>query len=838
MYSCKMCGVGLERKKGVSMEKCPYCGMINTVPKPGNMWQENWFDKANFYRRQHDYARAIDLYNRIIADDELQAQAYWEKFLCKYGVEYISDLSTGACVPVCNLIRNTVVFEDEDYKAALRYSEPELQKVYEKEAKELVMLQQQLRAVAENEDDYDIYICYREKDQDKNPTKDAEVAEELYQYLRGNGFDVYLDAECKTQHSDTKAYRLRALSQATVMLAVGVGRESFEDPEVYSQCRLWQEERGEDADKTLILAYRDMDRYQIPDDFMHLRAKDMNKLSFMQNLLSELKLLCESKEEKKEEEKDKEESPQGNISAESLTERAMLCLEDSEFDKADELLELALNSKAKYAPAYAGKLMVKLRCTAEADLMDNKIPLEQYKEYNRILRFGDEAIRNRFEEYNRQIIQRNTTVEQSAKELLYNRAKNMMDKSENEQEYLDAARVFNELGEFENAKDMYSQCMQLAAQENLYQEACRLLHNNSYDEAENRFVRLGDYRDAAQMAGNCQKEKQFQQGLSLLGNRQYDEAAKVFEDLGEYKNATEQVKRCKERVDRETLVAQKNEKKSALQAKKEEIKRQIREQGVFDGKRTRELYGQLDEVEDQIRDLNNEQIYIDAATTTNEQEEIPEEDVSPKDALLMKKEKIKREIEQQGMFDGRRRKELFSQLDDIEDRIRELNEATMIPAKPIDTAHQMKNASKEKTNPAENKEKPVSQSEPQENRELDKEELMEELRRKKEAIKAEIEQQGLFAGKRIKQLYDELDHVEDKIKDIHVELSPFMEKKEEVDIFYRPLEELNKDELRQRKEEVKKEIEDFDGVFDAKYRKQLYDELDEIEERLKAFLEQ
>lgn len=819
VYSCKMCGVSLELKKGISKEKCPYCGMVNTVPKPAGILQENQFDKANYYRRNHDYTRAIALYNMILSEDETNAYAHWEKVLCKYGVEYISDLSSNACVPVCSQLQPVSVFEDENYKAAMRYADDELKNVLETEAKAIEEMQKDLQEKAKAETSYDIFLCYREQGSDGNRTKDSELAEELYGYLKKNGFDVFYERECRKQHPDTTPYRCAALADAGVMIVLGSARESFENPLVRNEWMAYREQNS-GREEAFIVAYKDMDPYELPDEMMHLQAKDMNRLSFMQELLDELHIVCDHKIT--EAEQKEEEASNVNISAESLTERAFLCLEDGEFDKADELLEQALNCQAKYAKAYVGKLMIAVGVRIEEALADAKSELDKHREYNRILRFGDAELRKRIEGYNKQIADRNAMEELSAKEKRYAEAENLLGEDMTEQGYLNAARIYNELGSYKDSEQKYTYCVQTAARENKYQNAARLLHNSSYDEAESIFLQLADYKDAAGMAENCRKEKIYQNGLSLLGNRKYEKAAEIFQSLGDYKNAAEQVVRCHQRVDRETIEAQKNQKKEELQQQKEQIKSEIRSMGVFDGKKTRELYARLDEVEDLIRELNDEQVFIVA-------EEEPEAgtepaEVSPKDALLLKKEKIKQEIEKQGVFDGKRRKELFSQLDDIEDRIRELN----------DSMNQAAPKKEEKHNEQEEQEAAVTM----EATEMDRQELMEELRKKKDAIKEEIEQQGIFAGKRIKQLYGELDVVEDQIKDIHVEMNPYMEKKEEADILERPLAELDKDELRERKEEVKKELEEYGGVFDGKYRKELYAELDEIEERLKAFLEQ
>lgn len=42
----------------------------------------------------------------------------------------------------------------------------------------------------------------------------------------------------------------------------------------------------------LIPAYRDMDPYDLPEEFSHLQAQDMSKLGFMQDLIRGIKSSC------------------------------------------------------------------------------------------------------------------------------------------------------------------------------------------------------------------------------------------------------------------------------------------------------------------------------------------------------------------------------------------------------------------------------------------------------------------------------------------------------------------------------------------------------------------
>lgn len=51
--------------------------------------------------------------------------------------------------------------------------------------------------------------------------------------------------------------------------------------------------------KALIPAYKDMDPYDLPEEFSHLQAQDMSKLGFMHDLVHGIKKITDSAEPNK-----------------------------------------------------------------------------------------------------------------------------------------------------------------------------------------------------------------------------------------------------------------------------------------------------------------------------------------------------------------------------------------------------------------------------------------------------------------------------------------------------------------------------------------------------------
>ena len=63
-------------------------------------------------------------------------------------------------------------------------------------------------------------------------------------------------------------------------------------------------------------------------------------------------------------------------------------LEDGEFDRADNFCEQVLNIDPENASAYLGKLLIEFQCKTKEDLSLANEPIDNSKNYSKILRFG------------------------------------------------------------------------------------------------------------------------------------------------------------------------------------------------------------------------------------------------------------------------------------------------------------------------------------------------------------------------------------------------------------------------------------------------------------------
>lgn len=299
IFKCKMCGGTIEFKKGDTVGTCDYCGTIQTLPKLDDEQRANLYDRANHFRRNNDFDKAAGIYEKILSEDKTDAEAYWSLVLCRYGIEYVEDPSSHKRVPTINRTQYTSIYADEDYKSALQYSDTYQKTIYENEAKAIDEIQKGILAISQKEEPFDVFICYKETDNNGTRTPDSVIANDLYHQLTQEGYKVFFSRITLEDKLGTayEPYIFAALNSATVMVVLGTKPEYFNAVWVKNEwsryLTLVQQSNGK---KVLIPAYKDMDPYDLPEEFSHLQAQDMSKLGFMQDLIRGIKKIKQQNE--------------------------------------------------------------------------------------------------------------------------------------------------------------------------------------------------------------------------------------------------------------------------------------------------------------------------------------------------------------------------------------------------------------------------------------------------------------------------------------------------------------------------------------------------------------
>lgn len=404
VFKCKMCGGNLEAAEGQNIGTCDSCGSTMTLPKANDERVLNLFNRATHYRQQNEFDKAIATYESILEEDNENAEAYWGLVLSKYGIEYVEDPKTHKRIPTCHRLQHESILSNLDYKSALKYAlDYSAEKLYREEAEKIAEIQKNILSVANSEEAYDIFICYKETDNNGKRTKDSVLAQDIYSKLTNEGYKVFfsrITLEDKLGQ-EYEPYIFSALNSAKVMLVVGTDKDNFNAVWVKNEWARFLALLREDKNKFIIPCYRDIDAYDLPDELSMFQSQDMNKIGFLQDLIHGIKKILTSKNETS---KTTVVQPIQSVrdykaEAESMLKRAFMFLEEAEWTKANDLLEKVLNIEPENARAYLGKLMADVRINKEENLAKRAVDFSNNVNYIKCVRFADDATKKRLQSY-------------------------------------------------------------------------------------------------------------------------------------------------------------------------------------------------------------------------------------------------------------------------------------------------------------------------------------------------------------------------------------------------------------------------------------------------------
>ena len=513
IFKCKMCGGTIEFNPGDTVGVCDSCGTKQTLPTTSDEIITNLHNRANTLRLKCEFDKAEEIYNKILEKNPDDAEAHWGIILCKYGIEYVEDPKTYNRVPTCHRTSFDAILADEDYKAALANGDGAQRELYEEEAKKIDRIQKDILSIVHNEKPFDVFICYKETDENGNRTQDSVIANDIYHQLTQEGFKVFYAAitlEDKVGQ-EYEPYIFAALNSAKVMLVVGSKPEYFTAVWVKNEWSRFLKLIKTDRSKLLIPCYRNMDAYELPEEFAHLQAQDMSKIGFINDLVRGIRKVVADTDSQEKTVRESVAVNSGNANEDSLLKRAFIFLEDGDWDAADEYCEKVLDIDPENARAYLGKLMAECRACRMEDLQNCRQPFDGNGNYNKILRFAEPKLIETLKGYIAHINERNENARLTG---IYNRAVSAMNEANSENEYKAAAEIFKTVPGFKDADSLVEKCLDNA-------EICRkdALYNSA----------------RSQMTGNI--------------IRNYESAIRMLESISGWKDADEQIYACQKKVE-------------------------------------------------------------------------------------------------------------------------------------------------------------------------------------------------------------------------------------------------------------------------------------------------
>ena len=564
IFKCKCCTGNLDVTEGTYIVECDYCGTKQTVPSSRDENIQNLFNRATTLRLKSEFDKAESIYERIIQADEEQSEAYWGLILCKFGVEYVEDPKTFKRIPTCHRTSFESVIADENYKLTLQYAYEGQKALYEEEAKAIDKVQKGILAVAQNEDPYDVFICYKETDENGKRTPDSVIANDIYYQLKQEGFKVFY-AAITLEGKLGSAYEpiiFAALNSAKVMLAIGTKPEYFNAVWVKNEWSRFLKMNKDDRSKLLIPCYKGMDAYDLPDEFAHLQAQDMGKIGFINDIVRGIKKVINKKQEKTAQPAIAQPT---NAQIGNLVKRANLALEDKEFDKARAFSEQILNIDVEYAQAYVIALLCDFEVTSWGQLGSCADIGKVFENgnYKKALRFATPELKTELEDLEKyytltkikemdllgeksyllmkqklKALQGFKPAEECLAKLddvrdraLVKHVKNLLGKQVYEVDgYINAIKNETTKTEVKNLKSFV-----------LYEKACKLMENKDYYSAKANFLDIVEYKDAKSRIEDCDaliareaqmRAEEYRRKQELIARKKRKERIKLFVSLG------------------------------------------------------------------------------------------------------------------------------------------------------------------------------------------------------------------------------------------------------------------------------------------------------------------
>lgn len=408
VLKCKNCGGNVEVMQNGAIGMCESCGCTMTLPKIDDEHRAEMFNRGNHFRRQGEFDKALAVYEQIVFGDNSDAEAHWCCTLCRFGIEYVEDPETLEWIPTCHRASYDNILQDIDYLAAIENSQGIIKKHYQREARRIFEVQKSILATSNNEDPFDIFICYKESEEDGTRTRDSVIAQDIYYQLTDKGHRVFfaritLEDKAGTEY---EPYIFSALNSAKVMVVVGTSAEHLESVWVKNEWSRYLSLMRKDRTKLMIPCYKDMDPYDLPEALSILQSYDMNKIGFIQDLLHGIEKVTSYAEEKQspvQAETTVQVSVENQI--EPLIQRIHIFLDGKEWTKADEYCEKVLDLKPDCAEVYFLKILVDEKTRNMEELLAGKnTGFRTNKNYNRLLQFDkDREISRKLQEHIKKI---------------------------------------------------------------------------------------------------------------------------------------------------------------------------------------------------------------------------------------------------------------------------------------------------------------------------------------------------------------------------------------------------------------------------------------------------
>ena len=131
---CKYCGGSVSAFPDNSLGICSRCGGTMTLPADQSEHRIAAHNCGNYFRRAGKFDQALAVYQKLLREDDTDAESHWCSALCRYGVNYLWDEEQQSYLPHPTQPESRNFLECGEYLAALANSGGAVQLEYMKQA--------------------------------------------------------------------------------------------------------------------------------------------------------------------------------------------------------------------------------------------------------------------------------------------------------------------------------------------------------------------------------------------------------------------------------------------------------------------------------------------------------------------------------------------------------------------------------------------------------------------------------------------------------------------------------------------------------------------------------
>ena len=393
------------------------------------------YDLGENAQRAGRFDEAIKHFQELLVlSEDREAEVHWRIVLCRYGVEYVREQSSGTFLPTITHMIVDSVQEDADFRAAEKYARSErMRAYYEEEARRIDDILDKYRVIYGQERPYDVFISVKQGDEKGRPTEDSMTAMDLYYMLTGMGLHVFNSRISLQEHAglEYEPYIKEALMTSKMMLVVGAKSEHMNSPWVRNEWRRfrWLQENGKE-NRRLIAYIVGMKTGEIPKEMGALQIINAQTSG---DPKSQLRRIAEKEFGSG--------KPAGGEDLVKRLRRAELLLEEGNIEKCEEYIEQALEDDPEAGMAYALKLCIARGVNRIDKLGRLTQPIDGELNFRRAMSFGDDKLKRRLAEVKEQV-QENIRAEEERKaaEERARREREAAEKAERERQAAEKAR--------------------------------------------------------------------------------------------------------------------------------------------------------------------------------------------------------------------------------------------------------------------------------------------------------------------------------------------------------------------------------------------------------------